>query len=246
MNPNDFQPQQPVQPDPPQPQVYASQPVQPTQSQPQPQGFTAPQTSSQPFAAQQPYITPAPSPNKKRLIIIIVATVIAVAVITGLVFLLTQKKDSGNANGSGKSLSSGSSSSSATTKKSACQLFTLTDAQAIMGSSVTSDAPFSNTSGIATISNCSYSGKGAIRLVSVNMTVYSDKSASDKLFSLEQATDKGANSVSDVGDRASWPTTLGLLVQKGNVVFSIHSFDQNSKDSQSIDTQVANAMLKNF
>jgi hypothetical protein len=126
MNPNENQPQQPVEPnqalptEPSQSQVFNAQPTlqsgQPVYNQ-SPQ-VTQPDYShqpSQPLIDQQPYAIPTAGRGNKGLLIGIVVGVLLLAIAGGLVILLSSHKKTT----SGSGINTGSNSSNANTGSSA-------------------------------------------------------------------------------------------------------------------------------
>ena len=253
-NPNPYQqpgtpqsgqvPQQPIQPEAQfgQPQVnqygpqQPMQPVQPVYSQPQP------------MYGQNSM----PSSGSKGKIVAIIGGVVVLIVIIVLAIVLLGHKNNGSTGSSSSgssqnSNSSGASASSATTSKTACQLFTLADAQSAIGPGAsTGQAQPAQTKNNNTQSICIYgSDSNSLTIVVEVATNSAGKSSQESDFSKALSV-SGTISVSGLGDKALYgkPSYGGEKIEviQGNVLFVISA----NSGSQSTLTTMAQTILNNF
>lgn len=255
MNPNDYQPQQP-------PEEPSQQPSGEPSQQPNLQGgqsqYTQPQfntyepqpnmQSTQPVASQpQPTYgqTSTSSSGSKGKIFAIIGGVIVLIVIIVLAITLFGNKGNGPI-GSNKSSTGGSSSGGST--KTACQLYTLTDAQGIIGPSAKSVTVHAQPTAIpnATSSICTYQtpNQSAVLIIGVIYTSSSsnaDLGYSHLLSYFSQMSGSSAIPISGLGDKASYFSNGAIVVEKGNV--DIDVLDVGGSSSQSQDQQIVTTIL---
>lgn len=253
MNPNDIQPQQPIQPDQPvqqpqQPQVGAGgAPSQPNIPTAQP---------IQPNLDQQSQAQPMGSGNRgHKLLLVSKIMSVVILVLAGIILLaahfISHKIASTPVTSYGPTSSSSSagSSSASNTTKSACDLFSLSDAQAIMGSSATAGAAAKPTStGKVTNSVCNYQGQGNISYINIILTVASSNNAADAGYEATlSSAGSDASTVSGVGDKAFYGSNINTLaVLKDTASFTVLVSAQDGSNTKSQATQVANKILSNF
>ncbi len=233
-----------------QPQVYGS--VDPQQTSPAygqvPVGQppTYPQQPGQPYMPQQPYASTPGSGNKKLLFGIIVG-VVAILIVGGIVFALLSKKNSSTTSSGSSASNSTSSSSATTTSKSACELFTLSDAQSVIGSTAKAVTVPAHQSQIAnaTSTGCSYQALPNLLTIGVLSGGSAATEYSSVVSNFSQLNGLTPSPVSGLGDKATYFSNGTLVVQKGNVVFDIF-LSESSPVTQSQVEQIATTMLDNF
>lgn len=138
--------------------------------------------------------------------------------------------------------------SSATTSRTACQLFTPADAAAVMGASAKAGATVPPTKlPDAVETSCSYSGKANVMQVELTASTATTVDAATKAYDSFENAAPGATAVSSLGDRAFYFAAGDILyVQKGAVVLGISSTTTAPQYSETVDRQIATAMLANF
>lgn len=261
MNPND--PQQVPNP---QGGVSQSNPQQPltsptqTAAQPVIDPMTQPTQVQQP---SQPQVSPmngqfAPvKPKSKGLIIGIIVGVLVLLIAGGvLVYLMNFSKshshssatNNSSANNS-KGASSGASSSSGSTylSVSACQVFTTSDAQGILGSDANgSGSPSATLKNNIYTSECTYNSASTGNTVIVLLQSAANSSGVSTINSeWSQVQAAGLPSVSGLGDGAYYNSSNEVLsVKKGNVIFDVSI--GTSGDAEALDIKVAQAVLSNL
>jgi Tfp pilus assembly protein PilE len=134
---------------------------------------------------------------------------------------------------------SSSGSSVIATSKDACQLFTLSNAQSVMGASAVFSS--ANSNGCRYRSTTTSGGEATLLVQTVNLSAESTSRAyAWKLLSGNDPNILG------LGDQAVFDNGNTLDVRKGNIVVVASYLDENGTSNQSIDTQVAKVMLSNF
>lgn len=214
----------------PMPSSQPQQPVQPQYSQPQ---------NSPPYGP--------PKSGKKGLMIAIIIGVVVILVIGGLAFALLGKKNTSNSSTSNSSSSSAGSTSSATTTKTACELFSQSDAQAVVGSTAKAVATSAHQTQIpnTTSSGCSYIALPNTLVIGVISGGSSSSVFSSVVSNFSQLNGSTPTPVSGLGDQATYFSNGTLVVQKGNVVFDIFLSESNPVTQSEVE-QVATTMLGNF
>jgi len=260
MDPNNPNPYQ--QPGTPQPNQAPQQPMQPGAQYGQPPvNQYAPQPNMQPtqpvYGQPQPMYgqNSMPSSGSKGKIFAIIGGVVVLIVVVVLAIVLLGHKNNGSTGISSGSTSQDSSirgsSGALATSKNACQLFTLANAQTVMGSSATggSDKIPIPTVPNETSSNCGYynnlgDANSDILTVVVDAPTNGNQSIADNMYAVE--TDGDAN-IPGIGDKAAYSSSnQTLYVLKGNVILIVNYTNENGKPILSTDEQVANIMLGNF
>jgi hypothetical protein len=152
--------------------------------------------------------------------------------------------------GASSSSTPSSSSAALATSKTACQLFTLPEAQSVMGpSAATFTSTIAPPTGSGITSQCQYDNTtadgGSAELI-VDTEVPSNGNMTDANNLYTSSTEE-ATSISGVGDRAAYDSgSQTLYAQKGNVVVTVTYTDENGNADQSIDIQIAKTMISNF
>jgi hypothetical protein len=251
MNPNEFQPQQQpgVPPQPQQPNVQVG--GQPQVMQPQ-VGPYGPQPTQSVYSQPQPMYGQNSSPSsgsKGKMLAIIGGVVVLIVVVVLAIVLLGHKsnKSAGSKSG-GFSNSSGSgfSASAATTSKSACELFSLTNAQAAIGSDAIQSpytAPQTKNNNTQTV--CLYGSNSNSLTIIVDVAQNSAGSSSQESNFNKTLSLSGTVPVSGLGDKALYGTIGGgkyMSVIKGNVEINL-TVDNGS---QATLTSMAQTMISNF
>lgn len=243
-NPNPYQQPGTPQPQvPPQAQVMAGQ---------QPSGAQPPVQPAQPIYSQpQPAYGQTPMPTRsgpKGKMIAIVAGIVVLIVIVVLAIVLLGHKN--NSTGGTTASTGGSSASGGSATKKACQLYTLSEAQSLLGSSaqaVSLPTPASQFPGATSNTACEYtnSSENSVVIGVINFDNSSDASGgfSKAVANFTKLSNGSTSQVSGYGDQATYVSDGVIVVQKGTTVFDVFYVGSSP---QSPDEQVANAILGNL
>ncbi len=212
-----------------------------------PPQLVQPGQTTQPSAPQQPMAQPVPPPSSKKGLIIGIVVVAVILIVGGVAFALLGKKSSSTVTATSPSSKSTSSSSSVTTSKTACQLFTLSDAQSTIGSDASQMPPQpAQSKNNNTQSLCIYSsGSNSLTIVAMVAMNSAGSSYQESTFS-KALSASGVASVSGLGDKAVYgqPSYGGEQIEviKGKVLFTILV----NHGDQSTLTSMAQTVLNNL
>ncbi len=250
MNPNNSNPYQQPQSTSPQPEGQPQQPQVVIGGGAQP---IAPVQSQQPYPPQQP-ISQSSGTNGSRNKLLFASKIMSVVILVmaGLIILVAHLLSHKIANtpvtsygpsSSSSSAGSSSSSSASTTSKSACDLFGLSDAQAVLGSTTHLISPTApKTQGNLTTSICIYVADGDSITVTVIAATNSSGIQSSWAKVVSSASSNGATKVANVGDQAYYlASTKYLDVLKGNIILAVIMDSGQPKE-----VQVANTAISHF
>lgn len=262
MNPNEQQPaqmpqpnqaplppsqpiMQPEQPPTPPPQVGQHDPLATLPTQPI---YNQSQATMQPSAS--PAQTPQPNSKKKLIMVVTGAVVAALIVVLAVVLLSHSSKPAAPTSTSQNPEAANTSANATTTKKSACQLFTLTDAQSLLGSDTTLGAQSNPrpTSNGGTASSCAYLSPSSGNVITINILVASnsDGSAAQDTTLNSIQSESGLTPINGLGDRALYGNDNGavyMYVKKGDVLITISA---QSGSSQSTLSKIVQTIISNF